>query len=640
MLEQLVSIISVAAIGLSAYGLGRPVLRGLRLNEEDPLSICVWSLTVGLILAGLLLAGLGMMGVLYAPLIGVLSSGVCFWGLGELLNECVSRWERKLAPVVHGPAGVEAPQAVPFAPPARWMVTSMLMLAGLACLGSLVGALAPPTDGDALCYHLELPKAMLASHSLEFLPDSDNSTFPLLVEMWYLWAMALDGGVAAQLVHWGLGILLGLATVVMATPIIGRSWAWMAGAIVLLVPSVSNQMTAPLNDAALALLCTLAFAAWWRAAVDDESRRWFVLSGLGAGGALGTKYLALLFFAAMAAVGGWLAWHHPERRRLLLKGMAVVVIVALSVGGLWYLRAAWHRGNPVHPFFSELFDRGPAAANAKPTLRDSKLPLGRRPVSLLTAAWKVSMHPERYGGRGNRLGVIFLAVGPGLLLVRRLRGLGILIAVAGLYWVLWFLLRQNVRFLLPIVPVLSVIALWVLVEFARLPLGPRRLVAGALALALFTSCLAAVVRCRDQLAVATGWESREEYLARAEPTWQAASVINALGTEGDHILSQEHRAFYFNCRVTRENLYRLRTRYDRQLTDPLQLSHRLREAGFTHLLLAENRSTVGAQYDPTLSELVDAQQAAGGGDSLVALTDYEFPDADGGLRHYRLVLLQ
>ena len=41
---------------------------------------------------------------------------------------------------------------------------------------------APPTAGDALYYHLALPKQWLAAHELTFVPDHEKSTFPLLVE--------------------------------------------------------------------------------------------------------------------------------------------------------------------------------------------------------------------------------------------------------------------------------------------------------------------------------------------------------------------------------------------------------------------------------------------------------------------------
>ncbi len=640
MLEQLFSLLSLIVIGLAAYGVARPILRGLKVGAEDVLSAAVWSLAVGLVIWGTALAGLGMVGLLSAPLIGAVTALAAFWGLAELLNDHVNRCEKILQPVVKQPMALEPPQPAPFPPPARWLLAGVFVLAGLASFGALIGALAPPTDGDALCYHLELPKTFLASRTLEFLPDSDNSTFPLLTEMWYLWAIALDGGVAAQLVHWGLGILLALATVVLATPIVGRPWARVAGAIVLLVPSVTNQMTAPLNDVSLAFYCTLSLAAWWRSGIDLESRRWFVLCGLCTGGAMGTKYLAILFFAAMAFPIVYSAWRSCDQRRLLLEGAAVVMVVATSVSGVWYVRAAWHRGNPVYPFFSEVFESRLAADEEKPTFRDSKLPLGRHPLSLVTGTWHVTMHPELYGGRGHQLGGLFLALAPGLLLVRRLRGLEVLMTLAAAYWVVWFLLRQNVRFLLPLVPVLAVIALWVLIEMRRLPRAPRGIAMAALAAVLSAACFAALTRCADCMAVACGLEGREAYLTRSEPTWLAADASNQLGNDGDHILSQEHRAFYFHCRVTRENLYRQRTGYDREITDPREFSRRLREAGFTHILLAENRRATGIQYDPTLSRLAEAQWAAGDRDSLVRVADYEFDDADGAVRRYRLVMLQ
>jgi len=300
MFAQLLSLLALAVIALASYGLGRPIIRGLGVGDDDGLSVGVWSVATGLIAAGMLLAGLGLVGGLHPGLIGVLSLGACFWGVGQLFSGRRGRHEGTptAESFLSGPP--HEPQQAPWPQPPSWMIGGILLLAGLACLGSLVAALAPPTAGDALCYHLELPKTFLAERSIGYLPYSENSTYPLLVEMWYLWGLALDGGVAAQLVHWGLGVMLCLATVVLATPIIGRSWAWIAGSVVVLVPGVNNQMTAPLNDVALALLTTLAVAAWWQAVVAARSRRWFVLAGLAAGGALGTKYLAALFAAAVA----------------------------------------------------------------------------------------------------------------------------------------------------------------------------------------------------------------------------------------------------------------------------------------------------------------------------------------------------
>lgn len=637
MLDSLLSLLAFFVIGLTTYGLGSPVVRGLRLQGDDPVADTVWSLGIGLIVGGLLLTFLGMIGGLYVPLIAVLTSAGCLWGMMEALRACARHCED---PIPTQPATPEefALAACPWAPPPRWLRRGIVGLAAAASLGSLMAALAPPTAGDALCYHLELPKNWLIDHRLAYLPDHDNSTFPLLAEMWYLWGLALDGPVAAQLIHWGLGILLGLATGVLATPVIGRAWGCVAGALVLLIPGVNNQMTAPLNDLALAAMATLAVAAWWQGAINGESRRWFVLAGLAAGAAISTKYLALVFAAAVAVVSTWLLLRHSQTRRQLLQGLAVTAVVATSIGGMWYVRAAWYRGNPVFPFLTEVFvARDPEAPPI--TLPDHKAPLGRHPLGLPAAAWQVSMHPERVGGRSHQIGVVFLAVLPGLALTRRLRGLFPLLAVAGVYWVFWYVSRQNVRFLLPVVPLLSVGVAWVWIEMARLPALPRRLAGGLLVVLLVGYAALPWVRSGDQWAVACGLESRDAFLQRREPTWPAAAVASRLFGPDAHLLTQDARAYYFPCRVTRENAYRRRTRYDRQVVRPGDFVRVLRQAGFTHLLLVENLSLHGIQFDGTLSRLADAEGAAGRPNALVQLTEYRFQDTDGALRRYRLVML-
>ena len=49
-------------------------------------------------------------------------------------------------------------------------------------------------------------------------------------------------------------------------------------------------MSLPVESVALAALSTLALAAWWQAVIHGEDRRWFVVAGLAAGGALGIHY--------------------------------------------------------------------------------------------------------------------------------------------------------------------------------------------------------------------------------------------------------------------------------------------------------------------------------------------------------------
>ena len=631
MFEQLISLCVFLAIGLAAFGLGSPLARALRL-DDDVFTGVVWSLALGLIVGGLGLAGLGLVGGLYAPLIGALSLAACGWGVAEIIGGLARRQESRLD-ARFSPRTVGVVEFPSLAPPPAWLSRGMLALALVAVVGTLIAALAPPTAGDALCYHLDLPKTFLLQHAIHFLPDNDGSTYPLLTEIWYLWALALDGPVAAQLVHWGLGILLALATVVLASDLVGRPWAWIAGAAVLLIPGIQNQMTAPLNDLALAAMTTLTLAAWYRAVVADAGRGWFVAAGLAAGGALSIKYTALLFLAALATTTAWMLVRQP-RRRAILEGVAIIAIVAISVSGLWYLRAAWYRGNPLYPF--TLHAGSGQSAVGGPA---GKLPLGHSPVRFVSGVWEVTMHPERFGGRSHQVGLLLLAALPGLATARRLRGLGTLLGVGLVYWILWCLLRQNVRFLLPIVPLGAVGVTWCWIEMRRYPWLPRLVAGLTFALILATSSGMALARCQGRAAVALGLRSRAAYLEENEPTWKAAATMNRTSTSSDHLLSEDVRSYYFNCCVTRDIVYRRRVPHDRQFSQPADFSRSLRKAGFTHLLLVENLNGQGIAFDATLSRMADAQWKTSAGKLLVKLADYRFQDSDGALRHYRLVRL-
>ncbi len=645
MFHSLLSLATFALLMLASFGLGRPIVRGLRLEDDDRLATGVWSVALGLVTAGLVLVGLGLCGLLYVPLVGVLTTAAAFWGIGQLLQ---SRLE-KVADLQDGSGGYEpvdsreSPDKEDEPAPPQWLARGVFWAAGLAAVGSLVAALAPPTAGDALCYHLELPKQFLADHALVFLPFQENSTFPLLAEIWYLWGLALNGGVCAQLMHWGLGLLLALAAVLLATPILGRPWARVAGGLVLLTPGISNQMTAPLNDVALAAMTTLALAAWWRAAVGDEGRRWFLAAGIAAGAALGIKYVALLFAVAVAVPWLWLAVRRPQQRRALLEGAAVVAVTAASIGGAWYVRAAWYRGNPVYPFFSEVL-AAPAGDDAKiaarETLPASKSPLGRSPLALLAAPWQVTMHPERFGGRGHQLGLVPLVILPGLVFCRRLRGMGVVLSVVAGYVVAWFLLRQNVRFLFPAIPLIAAAVTWVWVEMQRFPPLPRRAAAMVLGLIVVVMGAVGLHRAVDTAAVAFGFEDRESYVIHHDPTYPAAAVLNRLGGEDTRLLSQDYRAFRFAHAVTRENVFRRATGYPASISEANSLSSVLRAAGFTHLLLAEVIGGGPSDYDPTLSRLAEAQWAGDAAAGLHVMSNYVHCGPDGLARHYRLVELR
>lgn len=796
------TIFSVLMMAIAAWVVGRPVVRQVRVLDDDMAGRALWALAVGSILWGLGLAGLGLLGLLYVPLVGGLTWAACLVGFYQLIQGLEAYWSSRLgqnflptvgAPLVRGcpsvgddssapptlpplaasqppssppflpaaypffeeeapapyehapPADLAAPGGLPvWAPewnptptpsldsglapgdeandwevlpeelspaapaasgaaqpatipaaggrcrrvdspghrlfggqqsstiwptPPGWLAYAVFSLAAGGVLAALVLALAPPTAGDALCYHLELPKRFLQSHRLEYLPYDDACTYPLLVEMWFLWALVLDGEVAAQLVHWQWGLLFGWAAAYLARMVFDRPWAWLAGAVVLLAPGVLNEMTAPLNDVALAAMTTLSLAAWVQGCAQTarakERTEWFLLAGVALGGAASIKYTALLIMPCLAVLWALRYAQLPGSRRALLLGAVLTGLVALSVSGLWYLRAAWYRGNPVYPLAQAIWpSRIPPPQSNR--LADTSPPVHGRGLAGLADPWSVTMQPEQFGGRSFQLGAVWLAVLPGLLWTQRPYRLKWLLGLAGGYFLLWAMVRPNVRFLLPILPMLAPGVIWVWAEMRRMPGWPRFWAWLAVGVCLLAPVGWMGLRMRDHLAVALGLESRQEFLYRREPSYPAAALANLLLPPEAKILSQDYRSFYFDPVVVRESVYRRLTRYDQKIQRPGDLVRLLRQEGFTHLLLVETLSNRGSsedhsergirenfsdqgvretsseqgiRFDPTLARLADRELALPQS-GLHELSEYRFTDADGSVRRYRLVAIR
>lgn len=630
MIESLSSLTALFVLTLAAFGLGRPVVRALGGPWPSRFEETTWSLGVGWTLLGAAVGALGCVALLYRPLIVALALVAMIWGLVEWLSDLLLK-HRNSAPL----AGSLDPASVTVPPIPRAWLGFAACGAILVAAGSLISALAPPTAGDALCYHLDVPKTFLDAHRLFASPYCAETTYPLLTEMHYLAALALDGPVAAQLVHWEMGLLMAAAAVTLARPLLGAGWSWIVGLVVLTVPAVSNQMTSPLNDASLAALATLAVAGWLSLPGESQPYGKAALTGIVFGGAQATKYLALLLVLAVGLATFVGLWRRPELWRSTLRASALVAIVAASFAGPWYLRAAWHRGNPVYPFFDSAL-----GGQAVEKLPEHKRPLGVSPGDLARAPWSITFEPERFGGRGHQLGAVFLAVLPALFVARRVRGWAPLALTAGAYAVVWYLLRQNTRFLLPIVPIAGVGVAWALAETARFPRVAQRVALSAIALLLVVGAAWPVYRARHAWRVALGVESRAEFLLAEEPTYLAAITANTGFAPGDRLLTQDYRGFYFQLPAVREQAYRRQTHYDEQLTAERSVATQLAEQGFSHVLLAEAEGASGIRYNPTLTRLLEQELAGGAVEAPRCLVDYRFVDADGATRRYRLVQLR
>jgi hypothetical protein len=133
------------------------------------------------------------------------------------------------------------------------------------------------------------------------------------------------------------------------------------------------------------------------------------------------------------------------------------------------------------------------------------------------------------------------------------------------------------------------------------------------------------------LAVVTGLEKTEDYLARREPTFLVGRWVAGNLPASARIIGQDHRGFYIPREYTMELAHRRRTRLVRPGEPPEAVVSDLLRAGFTHLLLCPPEPESAVEFDPTLSRHLAPWLSV-----RVPLYRKDLKDGDGVVRHYAL----
>jgi hypothetical protein len=423
------SLLALLVVNLAALGAGLPLVALCRV--ESPGLGRVLRITVGLFSLAHLVLALGLLGWLSPSALGVVTLATALVGAGALLRTA----RRRIAATGWLP-GVGGPAA--------WLIVPSLALSAL-------WAFVPRYGWDALTYHLALPERFLRMGHLVFDPYSHFTTFPLLTEMLYTLALALDGPTLAKLLYVEFGALLVAALASMGRRF-GTVAALFASACLLADPLFLWETTVVYSDLGLALLALLAADAilsWDARPSAATAARAALLGGLCAAvrypGALVSVALALALLA-----GGRQSW----RRRL---GMGA----ALGVGATcllapWLLRNVAHTGtllglNAFDPIFLEqmvAFNRG--------------IGMGHGLLALIEAPWNVTFRtvPGLYSHSfGYQVGPLYFLAG--ILAVatawRSVEG-AFLVRAAALQLLAWFFTAQESRYLLPAFALLALAA--------------------------------------------------------------------------------------------------------------------------------------------------------------------------------------
>lgn len=332
---DLLPLAAVAVFAALCWGAGERVRRALAPRVDGALGACA-AFAAGLGACAQAAFLLGLCGVLNRAALAVAGVVLAALALPELAA-APARARAALADAEVSP-GTAAGLAAGLA--ASW--------AGHA----LVVALAPPTEWDALSYHLALPALYARTGAVAEVPWMMHSHWPHLMEALYAVPLAFGSDGAAALLHAAACTALLVAVFAAARRESCAPAAALGALFVACQPVVLRLSGVAHSDGALALFSFLsaAFLWEWRRGGASRDARVLAFAGLLAGFASAAK----LHGIGLAAV--WTAWILVDAPRgTRVRAAALYLACALALVGPWYAKTWAGTGDPLWPFAAGLF---------------------------------------------------------------------------------------------------------------------------------------------------------------------------------------------------------------------------------------------------------------------------------------------
>lgn len=218
----------------------------------------------------------------------------------------------------------------------------------LQLIVNLVGALGPELGFDALWYHLTIPKIYLNMHEIVHIPGSllYYSTMPKFAEMLYVPGLVFGNEILAKLIHFSFGILTLVALYKVSLKFLDKNLS-----ILVLVLFYSNLVVGWMSITSYVdlartffeIMVLWAFLEW----IDKKNSKWLIESAVMLGLAISTKLLALgslLIFVLLIIIF----------IRKITK-MLAYCLISLLIPLPWFVFSFVHTGNPVYPFFTDIY---------------------------------------------------------------------------------------------------------------------------------------------------------------------------------------------------------------------------------------------------------------------------------------------
>lgn len=563
--RHVLTLVVAGGVVVGLIGAGHGILRRAAASGLDVARVVV--LSTGL--------GMGAIGSIVLLLSLFAAKGILLWGILGAIGVVIRR-DLRVVPRLLWHAWTETLSGL------SGRVRSAVILGVIVIsIMALSLALCPPVDYDSLSYHLRVPLQWL-QHGAAYAPrDNYHTAFVGVLQCLYLPFLAIDASSGPQVLDLGLTLVAALGVFALGKAVAGSQVGFIAALVFFASPLVLISGTQPMVDVPLVLVLIAATLALIS---PSQGFRGPYLAAALLGIGFGVKYLGLIYALALAPVflvvvlrkagGAW--W-------IALGVMSRAVAIAALAASPWIVKNVVMFGNPVFPYFSAprvepwLHSLYP---DLRPTGVDTALYSVHKDMRRAVTPARLFLHPEELEpdvDRHHSAPYLPLVLAPLALLLpnRRRVALVLLPALAYVALVLAYSRYSSIRYLMPMLPGLS-IALAMLYGAATERLSRvTRIVAAVTMLVLALPVPLALLQrvwWKQALPHALGLVSDREVL---DSYWDTADYMDVVRWTDAHvsmgtpvILLFEGRGVYFRSTVYEDILLRNWAYLSRFADDP------------------------------------------------------------------------
>ena len=484
-------------------------------------------------------------------------------------------------------------------------------------LAEIVLGLLPPTARDELTHHLAIPRLYAKAGRIIEVPMAPYAYYPMLLDMLYTPWVYWGYDFVAKWIHGLYGYLTGLLLFAYLARRMSPVYGLLGFFFYVSTPVIARLSHWAYIDLGLVFYTTAALLAllFWRE--ERERLGWLGLGSLSLGFALATKPNALVaaflvFFLFLLAIPA-----PPRRAPIWVARELCVICVGAALPFLpWLIKNYVQTGNPFFPLLAGFF-AGPAVHGAAES-RDGGLGIfSTRELLYGENLWQLVALPLRifFSGRDDNPQFFDGVLTPILLILLPWAFKGkwavekkMLLGFAALFLLYaLFLVDMRIRYVLPIVPPLVILAVYGVFNIYLRIRRPGWLFAGFLLFAVWHgSYLWRYVQEAEPFGYLAGAESRSDYLTRKLPEYSSFRYINQHTETSSkiYLLFVGRRAYYCERNYYHDGgeLPEYLAAVIRHAKNSEDILQQLRKRQITHLMAREDLLTRYLSHTLTASE--------------------------------------